>query len=227
MAETGDPKGPSRDDPHRTAGDDPDALVGFVSPASLTGRLRPRPAESEPEPEAEPDLFDPPAPGPFDRTEPTTPTARFDTSRPVTPHVFTTPQDVSASAARSYDRSNIRSAVDPEPAPPVAAPMSVFAVYVLILLAVPTLGVAALAGLAAVTGRDGPRDPMAASHFAYQQRTLWGAAVGAVIGALLIVVNIGVLVLFFLAVWLLARGAYGVLRLKSGKPIPHPRSWLF
>ena len=112
MAETGDPKGPSRDDPHRTAGDDPDALVGFVSPASLTGRLRPRPAESEPEPEAELDLFDPPAPGPFDRTEPTTPTARFDTSRPVTPHVFTTPQDVSASAARSYDRSNIRSALD-------------------------------------------------------------------------------------------------------------------
>ena len=105
--------------------------------------------------------------------------------------------------------------------------MSVFAVYVLILLAVPTLGVAALAGLAAVTGRDGPRDPMAASHFAYQQRTLWGAAVGAVIGALLVVVNIGVVVLFFLAVWLLARGAYGVLRLKSGKPIPHPRSWLF
>ncbi|MDQ1155473.1 hypothetical protein [Brevundimonas sp. SORGH_AS_0993] len=223
MAETGDPKGPSPEDAHRPAQDDPDALVGFVSPASLTGQLRPRPPEPESEPEAEPepDLFDPPAPDPFDRTAPTMPTARFETSKPVS----VAPED--DSAARSHGRSGRRPMAEPEAAPPVAAPMGLFAVYVLILLAVPTLGVAALAGLVAVTGREGPREPMAASHFTYQGRTLWGGAVGSVIGALLVVVNVGVLVLFFLAVWVLARGAYGVLRLKSGKPIPHPRGWLF
>lgn len=227
MAETGDPKGPSSHPAHRPVQDDPDALVGFVSPASLSGRLRPRTTEPEMEPEVEPDLFDPPPPGPFDRTEPTTPTARFHASGPTTTPMFTTPQDTPTPASRPLGRSRTGAPVAIEPASPFTAPMSVFAVYVLILLAVPTLGVAALAGLAAVTGRDGPHEPMAASHFTYQQRTLWGAAAGAVIGALLVVVNIGVVVLFLLAVWLLARGAYGVLRLKSGKPIPHPRGWLF
>ena len=63
MAEPGDPKDPAvPTDDH-----DHDAQVGFVSPASLTGRAR----APEPEPfggdEREPDLFDPPEPGPFDR----------------------------------------------------------------------------------------------------------------------------------------------------------------
>ena len=109
----------------------------------------------------------------------------------------------------------------------VQAPMSLYAVYVLILLAVPTLGVSALVGLFAVTGREGPREAMAASHFTYQQRTLWGAAIAAIVGAILVVVNVGVLVLFVLAIWILARGAFGVLRLKEGQPMPRPRNWLF
>ena len=54
-----------------------------------------------------------------------------------------------------------------------------------------------------------------------------GAVGAAVVGALLIVVNIGVLVLFALAIWVLARGAFGVLKLKSGQAVPNPRSWLF
>ena len=41
------------------------------------------------------------------------------------------------------------------------------------------------------------------------------------------IVNIGVVVLFAAAVWILARGAYGVLKLKSGQAVPNPRSWLF
>ena len=112
---------------------------------------------------------------------------------------------------------------------PAASPdlTSLYVGYALILFAVPTLGVSAVIGLLAVTGREAPIDPIARSHFIYQQRTLWAAAVVALLGAILIVVNIGVFVLFALSLWMLARGAVGVLRLKAGQPIPNPRHWLF
>jgi len=105
--------------------------------------------------------------------------------------------------------------------------MGLYAVYALILFAVPTLGVSAAIALFAVTGRAGPEDPFSRSHFIYQQRTLWTAAVAALLGAILIVINVGVFVLFTMALWIVARGAYGVWRLKAGQPIDKPRSWLF
>ena len=84
----------------------------------------------------------------------------------------------------------------------------------------------AIAALPAPRGAEMPADPVARSHFIYQQRTLWAGAVVALLGAILVVVNIGVFVLFALALWLLVRGAAGVLRLKSGRPIDDPRHWL-
>src|SRR5690606_4405754 len=105
------------------------------------------------------------------------------------------------------------------------APMGLYAVYALILFAVPTFGASALLGLLAVTGRETPADPLAASHFTYQQRSLWAAAVAAAAGAILIVVGMGVFVLFLAAIWLLVRGAAGVLKLKAGQPIADPRGW--
>ena len=235
MAEPGDPKGPSAPstDPH-----DHDAHVGFVSPSSLAGKPRVTSPSAE-EAAADRDLFDPPPP----RDEP----APFDRSRSPTaprsaPFAVRSQEDAAAvaepPAARASDPS---STVQPAPAavirqrmaqssePPTApiAPMSLYAVYVLILLAVPTLGVSALVGLLAVTRRDAPRDGLAASHFIYQQRTLLAAAAAAAAGAVLVMVNVGVFVLFVLAVWVLARGAFGVWKLKNGRAVPNPRHWLF
>ncbi|OYX59190.1 MAG: hypothetical protein B7Y86_01230 [Brevundimonas subvibrioides] len=105
--------------------------------------------------------------------------------------------------------------------------MGIYAVYALILFAVPTLGVSALIALLAVTGRAGPQGEVAASHFVFQQRTLWAGAVVALLGGILIAVGLGVFVLFILAVWLILRGAGGVLKLKAGRPIERPRAWLF
>ncbi|WAC60754.1 DUF4870 family protein [Brevundimonas sp. SL130] len=201
MAEPGDPKGPdAHDDDH-----DHDAHVGFVSPACLIGVPRaPEPqadASAQPEPEIQAEARPPERERDlFDPPEPAPVTPAFAPTSAPTP----------------------RFAADVRP-----APMSLYAVYVLILLAVPTLGLSALLALLAVTGRDGPDEPLAGSHFVYQQRTLWSAAVAAVLGGLLVIVNIGVFVLFLLALWVLARGAFGVMRLKAGRPIDNPRSWLF
>jgi uncharacterized membrane protein len=199
MAEPGDPKAPKGDD------HDHDAEVGFVSSASLSGR---RTAG------ADRDLFEEPKPAydPFQPSEPA-PLRQVRT------------EGGEAKAVRTH-RARRDLEATPEPTP-IHAPSSLYAVYVLILLAVPTLGAAALVALLAVWKRAAPEDDFAASHFVYQQRTVWAAAIGAVGGALLIIVNIGVFILFVAALWTLARGAYGVMKLRAGQRIPHPMAWLF
>lgn len=220
MAEPGDPKDPAvPNDDH-----DHDAQVGFVSPASLAGRAR------APEPVAqdarEPDLFDPPelepGPGPFDLSgQVTRPTAPF--PQKPEPSVET---PVAPTPVTRAMREQMTSDAAPRREGP-AVPMRLYAIYVLILLAVPTLGVSCLVAFLAVMRRDGATDALEHSHAVYQQRTLFGTVAAAVVGAILVVVNIGVLVLFALAIWVLARGAFGVLKLKSGQAVPNPRSWLF
>lgn len=239
MAEPGDPKGSAapRPDSH-----DHDAHVGFVSPASLVGK--PRVASPGPmEEAADRDLFDPPPPrdepAPFNQSpSPTAPrSALFAMKTPVeadrAPERRPAPQQPSPAESSPTEpaptaamRQRMAQRDEPPPSTPIA-PMSLYAVYVLILLAVPTLGVSVLVGLLAVTRREAPRDGLAASHFIYQQRTLWAAAAAAAAGAVLVMVNIGVFVLFVLAVWVVARGAFGVWKLKNGQAVPNPRHWLF
>lgn len=182
--------------------DDDDALVGFASAESLAGR--PRQLEPTPEPAPGPATVEPPA---AEQDQPRT--------RPVQ-SIFEPSPGFAMRGSR------------PEPGPePVVGGVSQYAVYALILFAVPTLGVSALIGLVAVTGRPGPEEPDARTHFIYQQRTLWAAAVVAVAGLILLAAPfaLGVPVLFALALWTVIRGAAGVWALKAGRPIADPRGW--
>lgn len=214
MAEPGDPHRPvDAPGPAAPASDHDwnDDLIGFASAASLGGKPAPRPEPeppSEPEPAAQPE----PAPEPdlFDGADEAAPTIAA-AAPPLVERPVPTPSR--------------RDAVPDRPQPPGV--LSLYSVYALILFAVPTFGVSALIGLLAVTGREPPADPLARSHFIYQQRTLWAAGLAALLGIILIVVNIGVFVLFALSLWILARGAVGVFRLKAGRPISDPRHWLF
>ena len=219
MSDPGDPDTPRTSDP------DPhdDDLIGFASPAALQGRVRePAPrVEQEIEPEAE--LFAP-APGPVVTpvpeavAAPTPIPAAPPAPEPIPRWARETP--ISEQPAGSFARRGEQPA-------PVDGAMGIYAVYALILFAVPTLGVSALIALVAVTGRPGPKGEIAASHFIFQQRTLWAGAVVALLGGILIAVGLGVFVLFALALWLILRGAGGVLKLKAGRPIERPRAWLF
>ena len=200
MADPVDPKAPTGDDAH-----DHDDAVGFASAASLSGR-RVEPAER--------DLFDEPEP-PYDPFQ----------ASAAAPLRQMRPGDDGARVVRDR-RDSIRADHTPEPTP-IDAPSTLYAVYVLILLAVPPLGVAAAVALLAVWKRRAPEGDVAASHYVFQQRTVWAAAIGAVAGAVLIIVNVGVFILFVAAVWTLARGAYGVMKLRAGRGIPHPNAWLF
>lgn len=198
MAEAGDPP---------NADDHDDDLIGFASPASLQGRTREPEPEPEPElePEPEPELFEtvedapPPEPSPVEAGSIFQPSREFST--------------------RAHRRD--------QPAAVPGGGMGLYAVYALILFAVPTLGVSAAIGLFAVTGRAGPDDDLSLSHFIYQQRTLWAAAVAAVAGLILMAAPfaLGVPILFLLALWMVLRGASGVWTLKSGRAIADPLGW--
>lgn len=105
--------------------------------------------------------------------------------------------------------------------------MGLYAVYALILFAVPTLGVSAVIALLAVTGRAGPEDDLSRSHFIYQQRTLWAAVVAVAIGLIFFLVpfGFGPAIMFLAALWVVVRGAAGVWALKAGQPVKAPRGW--
>ena len=192
-----------------------DDLIGFATPASLQGRLR---HEPEPEPEPEPDPEPEPAPEP----EPEPGDEPGDEPLPPEPG----PVEAGTLFAPSSESPMRKRRRDPDPAIPGGG-LGLFAVYALILLAVPTAGVSGAIALFAVTGRDEPDDHLSASHFIYQRRTLWAAAVVAVAGVILLAAPfaLGVPILFALALWILARGASGVWALKSGREITDPLGW--
>lgn len=224
MAEPGDPQTP----------DDHDDLIGFASPASLQGHVR-APAEPEPapvpEPEAppEPDLFAASAAASIPvEPAPVTPFADMGPAEPAPEMAPATPERPVA-AASIFEPSPEFSAGSRrrEPAAIPGGGMGLYAVYALILFAVPTMGVSAIIGLFAVTGRAGPDDPMSLSHFLYQQRTLWVAAMAVTVGLIFFLVpfGLGPAIMFFAALWLVVRGAAGVWALKAGRPIADPRGW--
>lgn len=177
--------------------DDFDDQIGFCSPQSVAGR------PVEPKPAASPVLEERMA-------DPEPPVAETG------PELSAAPVFVS--------RAERRRALEEEPKDRVTWALTL---YALILFAVPTLGFSAIVGLLAVTGRTVNASPFLLSHYVYQQRTLWIAAIGALLALILIPVGLGVFVLFLLAIWTLARGAAGVWRLKGAQPISDPRTLLF
>ena len=105
---------------------------------------------------------------------------------------------------------------------PIVDRIGLSANYALILLTVPTFGVAALVGLISVFFGNKPEDRMGLSHFEYQKRTFIIAAASIILGGLLVVVNVGVFVLFVMLVWVLYRGARGLRALQQGQAIANP-----
>jgi len=104
---------------------------------------------------------------------------------------------------------------------------SLYATYGLMLLTVPTFGVAAALGLLRLWSRPLPADPIERSHFIFQRRTLLASVVSILLGGLLIIVGVGVFVIFIMAVWSIIRSAVGLRSLLNGDPITHPNRFFY
>jgi uncharacterized membrane protein len=235
-----------QEDPH--AHDD---LIGFTSPASLAGAERLTP---EPEPVIEPEAAAPepdvsPIPDPESlimapglttpKVEPRAhdtilePTSSWSVDTPLAAEtvapaelspVFSRPSPVRGpTPSPTFGRADAKGGRDG--GEPLEGATGLYTIYALILFAVPTFGVAAVIGLLMVWMRPRPEQPLARSHFEFQTRTLWIAAIAAAVGVVLIAVNLGVFVLVAMAMWVIVRGAWGILTLAAGKPVANPRTW--
>lgn len=87
--------------------------------------------------------------------------------------------------------------------------------------------VSLVVGLSAIIGiivnyvkRNEVAGTWVASHFNWQIKTFWFALLGTVIGALLLNLGIGGLILLVVAVWYIYRIVRGWLALNEGKPLP-------
>ena len=238
------------EDPH--AHDD---LIGFTSPASLTGaeRRAPEPepviepeAVAEPEPLPEPDVSPIPDPeslilGSGFTTPKAEPKAHDTILEPTSSWSVDTPLAAETVAPAALSPVFSRPSPERGPAPafgradskgggvggePLEGATGLYTIYALILFAVPTFGVAAVIGLLMVWMRPKPEQPLARSHFEFQTRTLWIAAIAAAVGVVLIAVNLGVFVLVAMAMWVIVRGAWGIMTLAAGKPVANPRTWM-
>lgn len=228
IPEPGEPEIPEAEVTHRRDEIDHDDLIGFASPAALQGRVR------EPAPPVDEQVFDPVVAPLFEEPVHEASVVEEAALQPVAPiPPVVAPPFAPAPVLPDWARET-PPAEQPatgfarrrEQPAPIESAMSLYTVYALILFAVPTLGVSAVIALFAVFGRATPNDAVAASHFLFQKRTLWIGGAVALIGGVLIAVGLGVFVLFLLAVWLIVRGAGGVLKLKAGRPIDNPGTLL-
>jgi uncharacterized membrane protein len=79
-----------------------------------------------------------------------------------------------------------------------------------------------LAGLViGVTGLVG----FVESHYTFLIRTFWIGLLYALISVVLMMVAIGVVLMFAVAVWFIARCILGLQALQRGEPIKNPESW--
>ncbi|PWE17593.1 hypothetical protein DDZ18_07970 [Marinicauda salina] len=100
--------------------------------------------------------------------------------------------------------------------------------YILILLGVPSSGILLLIALILAYIRLDQSQGWLRTHFIYQIRTIWGGLLFVVVGwATIWILGLGLLVWLFGAVWVLVRGAVGLVRLVDGREHPDPRAFLF
>lgn len=217
---------------------DDDDLIGFSSPASLEAQSSLEAHAGETRPSDPHDLFEPGAASLGAETPVTATPERadpdpdlFDT--PVTTPDFTSapeaaPAPVSTGSIFEPSREfSTRKRARSEDAPLPEGATGLFTTYALILFAVPTLGVSLLIALLFLRGRPAPEEAVARSHHDFQKRTVLAGVAAGLVGIILIAAPfaIGVPVLFLLALWMLLRGARGVLTLKDHHPIRRPLGW--
>jgi len=100
--------------------------------------------------------------------------------------------------------------------------------YVLILIGIPSSALTMLVALIFAYIRLDQTRGGVRTHFIYQIRTIWGGLAFAVVGWLTVwILGLGVLIWAIGAVWVLVRGAVGLIRLVDGRGHPDPRAFLF
>ena len=89
------------------------------------------------------------------------------------------------------------------------------------------LGVTGIVGIVlAYIWRGEAHEPWEATHYTYLIRTFWIALAAAVLGAILVIVGIGLLILLAVTVHFVVRSVMSLINAQKRAPMPDPQSWL-
>jgi uncharacterized membrane protein len=99
-------------------------------------------------------------------------------------------------------------------------------IYVLYLVSF-VLGITLLVGLVMAYVNKGTAPDWVQTHYRYQIRTFWIGLLYAAIGAITLIVGVGLVILLFLAIWFVVRCARGMQHVAMRAPMPKPATWLW
>lgn len=88
------------------------------------------------------------------------------------------------------------------------------------------IGITPLIGLVLAYVNRGKSEPWIETHYTWAIRTFWIGLLFGFVGAILMLLLIGFLVLIAVAVWFIVRIVIGLQALNRGEPIRNPESWL-
>lgn len=88
-------------------------------------------------------------------------------------------------------------------------------------------GFSGLVGLVlAYVWKAEPQEEWLSSHYTYLIRTFWLGLVGSLISFVLMIVAIGFVTIFAVAVWVLVRCVMSLINAQKQQPMPDPGTWL-
>lgn len=106
---------------------------------------------------------------------------------------------------------------------PLTWPVIVYVLYLTSFF----VGITSIVGVIVAHVKQDGADPISLTHYQYQTRTFWYCLLGGLIGAVLLLILIGWLVLIAIGIWILIRVIKGLLYALDRKPIPNPTTLLW
>ncbi|EKF59153.1 MAG: DUF4870 family protein [Agrobacterium albertimagni] len=121
---------------------------------------------------------------------------------------------------------------DPNYRPPVTSGegwfspgrLNVQLVYCLYLVSF-VVGITGIIGLIMAYVNRGKGEPWLDTHYTYAIRTFWIGLLYALISSILMLVAIGAILIFGVAIWIVVRCVIGLQKASAGEPIANPASW--
>jgi uncharacterized membrane protein len=98
-------------------------------------------------------------------------------------------------------------------------------IYILYLAGL-VIGISGLVGLVIAYINRGKAGGFVETHYTWQIRTFWIGLLYALVSAVLMLLAIGFVLMFAVAVWFIVRVIIGIQALQRGEPIKNPESWL-
>lgn len=101
---------------------------------------------------------------------------------------------------------------------------NVQAIYILYLVSF-LIGITGIIGIVLAYMNRGKSEAWIETHYTYAIRTFWIGLLGVLVSVVLMLVLVGFLTIFAVAVWTIARCIVGLQQVSKNEPIARPEGW--